>query len=69
LEDNVLTGWLAANLLLLLSEKGISKFRHLAIGWPDQFIEHGDAEQLFKRYGLDADSIAEKVRDFIERKA
>jgi 1-deoxy-D-xylulose-5-phosphate synthase len=69
LEDNVLTGGLAANLLLLLSEKGISKFRHLAIGWPDQFIEHGDAEQLFKRYGLDADSIAEKVRDFIERKA
>ena len=68
-EDNVLTGGLASNLLLLLSEKGINNFRHLPIGWPDQFIEHGDVEQLFKRYGLDADSIAVKVRDFIERKA
>ncbi|HQC83136.1 MAG TPA: transketolase C-terminal domain-containing protein, partial [Bacillota bacterium] len=69
IEDNVLTGGLASNLLLLLSEKGINNFRHLPIGWPDQFIEHGDVEQLFKRYGLDADSIAVKVRDFIERKA
>jgi len=69
IEDNVLTGGLASNLLLLLSEKRINNFRHLPIGWPDQFIEHGDVEQLFKRYGLDADSIAVKVRDFIERKA
>ncbi len=68
-EDNVLPGGLGANLLLLLSENNISDFKHLAIGWPDKFIEHGDTELLFQRYGMDAGSIAERVRDFIEGKA
>ncbi len=69
LEDNVLTGGLASSLLQLLGERDVGAFRHLSIGWPDRFIEHGDTELLFARYGMDKDSIAERVRDFIERKA
>ncbi|MFA7659700.1 MAG: 1-deoxy-D-xylulose-5-phosphate synthase [Anaerovoracaceae bacterium] len=68
LEDNVVTGGLAANLLQLLSENKVHGFSHLAMSWPDKFIEHGDTEMLFKRYGLDVDSMTERVRDFIEGK-
>jgi 1-deoxy-D-xylulose-5-phosphate synthase len=69
MEDNSLNGGLASNLPLSLSSEGFYKYTHLAIGWPDKFIEHGDTELLFKRYGMDPDSMAVKVRDFIERKA
>lgn len=69
MEDNVTSGGLASNLLLLLSEKGIIDFEHLAIGWPDKFVEHGNTELIFERYGLDKDSVVKKVSDFIERKA
>jgi len=36
-----------------------------AFAFPDSFIEPGQREQLFKRYGLDANSIAEKIQTLI----
>ncbi len=69
MEDNVVTGGLASTLLLLLSENKIRGFKHLAVGWPDKFIEHGDVKQLFYRYGMDTASVTERVRDFFEGKA
>ena len=30
-------------------------------GWPDEFIPHGTADELEKRYGLDVDSIVERL--------
>lgn len=41
----------------------------LTFGWPDQFIEHGDCDSLYKKYGLDADSITERICEHFERKA
>ena len=41
----------------------------LNFGWPDQFIEHGDCGSLYKKYGLDAESIAERICEYLERKA
>ena len=32
------------------------------MGWPDRFIEHGSQEELYRKYGLDKDSIAEVIR-------
>ena len=31
-------------------------------GWPDEFVPHGTCAELEKRYGLDVDSIAERLR-------
>ena len=39
----------------------------LNIGWPDKFIEHGSADDLYERYGFSAESIAERICEFIER--
>ena len=51
----------------LLLEKGISTVKVTNIGWPDKFIEHGKVNQLFEKYGLDAEGIAERVRKAFER--
>ncbi len=69
MEDNVVAGGLASNLLLLLSERKIRGFTHLAVGWPDKFVEHGDTNLLFKRYRMDVESIVERVSEFIEAEA
>lgn len=64
IEDNVLVGGFgqAVNTLAL----NVSGAKTLNIGWPQQFIEHGDTKMLFKAYSLDEESIAERIRQFIE---
>ena len=41
----------------------------MCIGWPDAFVEHGDIKSLEKKYGLDSESIAERICEKFERKA
>ncbi|MGN0711390.1 MAG: 1-deoxy-D-xylulose-5-phosphate synthase [Anaerovoracaceae bacterium] len=65
-EDNVLTGGFGQQLLALLSNNDIN-LPARTVGWPDRFVEHGDDRALFSKYKLDAEGIAERVRDFIER--
>lgn len=63
LEDNLIRGgfgeYIAANYTNIV----------VNLGWPDKFIEHGDCEYLYKKYGLDAESIAERIRQELEGKA
>ena len=40
-----------------------------SFGWPDVFVEHGSTDDLRKEYGLDPESIAERIIEEIERKA
>lgn len=59
-EDNVIAGGVGNAILELLNLKGIYK-PVLCLGFPDKFIEHGDVENLFKKYNLDAESIANTI--------
>ena len=63
LEDNLIRGgfgeYIAANYTNMV----------VNLGWPNKFIEHGDCEYLYKKYGLDAESIAERIRQELEGKA
>ena len=63
LEDNVLAGGFGAQVSAALSGSDTKVY---SFGWPDRFIEHGSSEQLFKKYGLDAEAIAERIVDIIE---
>lgn len=56
LEDGVLIGGFGER--LAAEAKG---FDVTSFGWPDQFIEHGSCRQLYEKYGLDADSIVERI--------
>ena len=61
-EDGIITGGVGEAVKALTAEKD-SKVINL--GWPDQFIEHGTQEQLYQKYGLDAGSIANVIRQNI----
>ena len=69
LEDNVLDGGFGSVIDILLMEEGITDIKALNLGWPDKFVEHGSTNELFLKYGLDSESIAERVCDFFEGKA
>lgn len=69
LEDNVLDGGFGSKVEMLLAEQATGQIKIKAIGWPDQFIEHGNNHELFEKYRLDSESIAERVCDFFEGKA
>ncbi len=64
LEDNLLAGGFGESFTAATGAADVMRF-----GWPDKFIEHGDCETLYKEYGLDADSIVERICERFERKA
>jgi len=59
IEDNVITGGLASQIKdLVINEKNVSG-NYFA--YPDEFIKHGSCEELEKLYGMDAETIANKI--------
>lgn len=64
IEDNMLSGGFGEKMRRETGAKDMLNF-----GWPDQFIEHGDCGSLYRKYGLDAESIAERICEYLERKA
>lgn len=64
LEDNLLAGGFGETFAAKTGAGNV-----MMVGWPDQFIEHGDCDTLYKEYGLDADSIVERICERFERKA
>lgn len=63
-EEHSVIGGLGSAVCDVLSEKAPTKV--LKIGINDVFGESGPALELIKKYGLDADSIYEKVKEFTE---
>lgn len=61
-EENSLAGGFGAGVVELLNTRGVSGVDVLRVGLPDRFIEHGEADHLRARYGIDAAGIADAVR-------
>ena len=66
IEDGALRGGFGEMLAAYFADKS-ERPEVLALGWPDKFVEHGNTEDLYERYGFSAESIAERIREFIER--
>ena len=64
IEDNVLTGGFGQ----AFAAAGYCH-RVLSLGWPDSFIEHGSCGELEEKYGLSAEAAAERIGEYLERKA
>jgi 1-deoxy-D-xylulose-5-phosphate synthase len=64
LEENVVIGGAGAEVARSLEEQGLNT-RLLRLGLPDHFTEHGDSTALLAQLGLDAKSIAERVKQAI----
>lgn len=66
MEDNVELGGFGVCVQHLLNNYGIYKKVNI-IGLPDEFIEHGDVNILYKLYGLTADKIFDKIINDFKR--
>ncbi|MCR5034556.1 MAG: 1-deoxy-D-xylulose-5-phosphate synthase [Clostridia bacterium] len=58
-EDGIVTGGVGESIRALTAD---SVTKVINLGWPDRFIEHGSQEQLYQKYGLDKDAIADVIR-------
>lgn len=65
-EEHVLAGGFGSAVLELLEEKGLY-FQLKRLGLPDNFIEHGQAEVVLSKYGLDKEGIKKAVLELVRR--
>jgi 1-deoxy-D-xylulose-5-phosphate synthase len=66
LEDNTVIGGFGQMLRSLAADKGGRDVIISTIGWPDKFIEHGSVDELFEKYGLNPEGLAERIQKIIE---
>lgn len=64
LEDNVILGGFG-NLVLNYVKSRDSNAKVVNLGFKDEFVPHGNVEELFKLYGLDEESILKKVMNLM----
>ena len=62
MEENVLNGGLGEHIAAHLSNLGFSG-SSLSIGIPNVYVEHGSVDTLKRLLGMDAESIAKKIRE------
>ena len=65
IEENTLKGGFGSAILETLQQIG-KPIRVLNLGLPDEFIEHGTPQQLYKIVGLHPEGIAERVKSFLK---
>jgi 1-deoxy-D-xylulose-5-phosphate synthase len=65
LENGVITGG-AGEYLLSSIKSELRKKIIFCAGFPDTFIPHGNNKQLFKQFGIDAESLAKRLLSYIK---
>lgn len=60
IEDGIVTGGIGESIKAHTADN-VTKVINL--GWPDKFIEHGSQAELYEKYGLDRESIADVIRN------
>lgn len=66
LEEHSIKGGFGSTVIEELAQAGSLNIPVKIIGIPDYFIEHGNRDELFVKLGLDAQSIAGTISDFIK---
>ena len=61
IEDNILKGGLSSVVEDVIIKNKLEDIRFLPFGYPDKFIQHGKVEEVEKLYGLDEESIYNKI--------
>jgi 1-deoxy-D-xylulose-5-phosphate synthase len=67
IEDHVLHNGFGCAVMEHLYSQGIHT-PMVRIGWPDEFIEHGNVPALRKKHGITADALVEKVVPLLRKK-
>lgn len=64
-EDGVIKGGMGSAVLEFMADNGYSA-KVVRLGVPDEFIEHGTPEELYKLCGFDSRGIAQKVKEILQ---
>jgi 1-deoxy-D-xylulose-5-phosphate synthase len=67
IEENSLPGGFGSSVLEYFADKNF-RSEILRIGLPDAFVDHGTQEELHNILKIDAEGIAERIKDFVENK-
>ncbi|WP_110943138.1 1-deoxy-D-xylulose-5-phosphate synthase [Inediibacterium massiliense] len=67
LEDNVIIGGFGSQILELFERKKITDKNVNLLGLPDQFVEHGNTDELFREYKLDVSGIINQIKEMINQ--
>lgn len=59
IEDNIIDGGLGTVVSELIIKNNLNDIKMKKFGYPDEFIKHATPDEIEKKYGLDAKSIAE----------
>ncbi len=60
IEDNTILGGAGSAVLEVISKNNL-KCKTLCLGIPDNFVEHGTQEEIYKLCGLDKNSIIKRI--------
>lgn len=60
IEDNYLSGGFGSGVLEYAAKKGYNG-KIINLGYPDEFITHGNTDILYKKYGLDAEGLFDTI--------
>jgi 1-deoxy-D-xylulose-5-phosphate synthase len=64
-EEHALLGGFGSAVLECVDAAGVTGIKSLRMGLPDSYIEHGTQKVLRQKYGLDAEGIYAKVKNFV----
>ena len=62
LEENVLSGGFGEKVCNYMKDKNYSN-QLVMVGIPDEYVEHGNVDELRKEIGIDADSIIKRIKE------
>lgn len=65
IEDGILRGGLATSIIEIINNLKLNDILIKTYGYNDEFVQHGDVEQLEKIHGMDAESIAKEVERYM----
>lgn len=66
IEDNIFSGGFGSKLCQNMVQKNIMDKLIHCFSFPDTFVEQGSKAILYEKYGLDSDSIYEKIKELIK---
>lgn len=67
IEDGCMKGGLGTTVEEMIVDNHLTEIRFKAFAYPDEFIKHGNVEELERIYRLDKDSIADDITNMIAR--
>ena len=67
IEDGCLNGGLASSIESLIVNNNLSGIKFKAFGYPNEFIKHGNVEELEEIYGLNKEQIANSIINLLKK--